>query len=374
MVRRNNALLILVAVVLIFSGKSVYAYDIPTTLIISICGDGIVNPGEVCDAGPGANLGGYGSSTSQRTCEAGCRSFGPYCGDGIMQARFGEECDDGNNINGDLCDAQCKSELSVTSGGGGAPTVGGTPAISGAPQGTISSTNQTKVVLRGKGYPNREVRILKDGKAFGTTNADVNVDFLYSTADVTPGTATFGFISKDVNGVDSIITTAVFEIVQGAVTTVANVFIPPTISIDKPQSKPGELITFSGQSIPSTTITTDINGATKTTLNATTDSGGKWALQVDTASLQKGNHTAKSFFKVSDAIKSGYGKTVAFLVGEGKLPSSTGPDLNHDGKVNLIDFSIFLTGWGTDDAEKDFNGDGTVNLADFSIMLFNWTG
>jgi hypothetical protein len=48
--------------------------------------------------------------------------------------------------------------------------------------------------------------------------------------------------------------------------------------------------------------------------------------------------------------------------------------MNGDGKVNLVDFSIFLLSWGTDDPQADYNCDGAVNLADFSIMLFQWTG
>jgi hypothetical protein len=49
-------------------------------------------------------------------------------------------------------------------------------------------------------------------------------------------------------------------------------------------------------------------------------------------------------------------------------------DLNCDGLVNLIDFSILLFHWGTSNPIADINGDGTVDLIDFSIMLFNWTG
>jgi hypothetical protein len=48
--------------------------------------------------------------------------------------------------------------------------------------------------------------------------------------------------------------------------------------------------------------------------------------------------------------------------------------MNGDGKVNLVDFSIFLLSWNTTDAPADYNCDKNVNLADFSIMLFQWTG
>jgi cysteine-rich repeat protein len=33
-----------------------------------------------------------------------------YCGDGILDAEFGEECDDGGNEDGDGCSARCKNE------------------------------------------------------------------------------------------------------------------------------------------------------------------------------------------------------------------------------------------------------------------------
>ncbi|MFC1641688.1 DUF4215 domain-containing protein, partial [Myxococcota bacterium] len=53
------------------------------------CGDGVVTPGEQCDNGE--NPGGYGQ------CNPDC-TRGEYCGDGIVQADFGEECDDGRNL------------------------------------------------------------------------------------------------------------------------------------------------------------------------------------------------------------------------------------------------------------------------------------
>ncbi len=55
-----------------------------------ICGDGIVVKGEVCDDGP--LNGTYGH------CNETCTGLGPHCGDGVLQAAEGEECDDGVNL------------------------------------------------------------------------------------------------------------------------------------------------------------------------------------------------------------------------------------------------------------------------------------
>jgi hypothetical protein len=160
------------------------------------------------------------------------------------------------------------------------------------------------------------------------------------------------------------------------VTTVANILIPPTISVSEKQVRPGGLLTVSGQSIPAAQVSTEIRAgkSAPSSLEAEGDPLGKWALQLDTGALKEGFHTAKALFKVHDTLKSGFGRSVSFYIGEGSPLEDISPDLNGDGKVNLIDFSIFLTNWGSDDIRADFNQDGTVNLADFSIMLFNWTG
>lgn len=352
------------------------AFDVSTFISISICGDGITNSGELCDLGVGNNVGTYGSTTAERICNSDCQSFGPYCGDGILQVRFEEECDDGNDISGDLCSSTCKEEVPTPPGGTGSPTVGSVPAIAGGAQGSIRSEIQTRVVLRGKAYPNSSVKILLDGKPLSTVRADANADFLYTSSDVTPGTATFSFLATDQKGATSVTTSIVLEVIQSAVTTVANIFLPPTITVSEKQIAPGGLLTVSGQSVPLSKIFTLINPADKNTapLMADVDSTGRWALQIDTKSLTLGFHSAKSYFQLSDSVKSDYGKLVNFYIGT-EAPSDTpSVDLNGDEKVNLVDFSIFLTSWGTDDVRTDFNQDGTVNLADFSIMLFNWTG
>lgn len=50
------------------------------------------------------------------------------------------------------------------------------------------------------------------------------------------------------------------------------------------------------------------------------------------------------------------------------------PDLNHDDKVNLVDFAILLWNWGIPkNCEADQNQDGIVNFTDFSILISKWT-
>lgn len=59
-----------------------------TSVCVSVCGDGIKTPDELCD--DGINDGAYGHCTP--TC-----GFGPYCGDGFVEPGV-EECDDGVNL------------------------------------------------------------------------------------------------------------------------------------------------------------------------------------------------------------------------------------------------------------------------------------
>jgi fibro-slime domain-containing protein len=76
---------------------------------VSVCGDGVRTPDEVCD--DGVNNGAYG------TCAPGCVRA-PSCGDGVVQTDDGEACDDGHNLDGygTGCAPGCK--LPATCGDG----------------------------------------------------------------------------------------------------------------------------------------------------------------------------------------------------------------------------------------------------------------
>ena len=369
-----------------FSADFVLAYNdkATTTLRVTICGDGLLNTGEVCDDGLD-NDGAYATSTALRRCNSQCSGYGPYCGDLVLQSYYFETCDDGNNVDGDYCSAICLREVNpITEGGGTTPTGGGGGGGPGLPPGTVIVLNPTKVIIEGKAYPGSDVNILKDGAVIGVVRASGSADFLFETSNVTPGATTFGFWAEDVEGLRSIAFTTTFQVTENAVTTVSGIFLPPTIQIDKRVVKPGEIIYLNGQTVPNVEIGTHINSETEFIEYASSTSIGKWDLYFDTTLLERDEfHTAKAFFEMDTTdgnaeIKSGFSQSVSFYVGEGDISDVMTADLNVDGKVNLIDFSILLfhwgTGGGTSDPPADINLSGKVDLTDFSIMLFHWTG
>ncbi len=100
----------------------------PTVACQPICGDGIVDPTEVCDDGNVQNgdgcdatctptACGNGVVTGSETCDDGNAAIGDgcrpdctteVCGDGITDPA--EQCDDGNGSDGDCCSAACSAE------------------------------------------------------------------------------------------------------------------------------------------------------------------------------------------------------------------------------------------------------------------------
>jgi hypothetical protein len=94
------------------------------------------------------------------------------------------------------------------------------------------------------------------------------------------------------------------------------------------------------------------------------------------STLAKGTYLVKARQSLPTA-QSDFSAPAYIGIGQSPIVTTEGglkADINKDGKVNLVDFSILLTAWGTSDDKSDINSDGIVNLADFSILLFYWTG
>jgi fibro-slime domain-containing protein len=87
---------------------------------LAVCGNGVVEAGESCDAGPlnglfyGNAMGCSKSCTQEPKCRDGAttRACDGKCGNGNVET--GEACDDGNQKNGDGCSATCELEMGFT--------------------------------------------------------------------------------------------------------------------------------------------------------------------------------------------------------------------------------------------------------------------
>ncbi|MGB7957295.1 MAG: DUF4215 domain-containing protein [Minisyncoccia bacterium] len=344
-----------------------------TTVYVSVCGNGVVEPPlEVCD--DGTNNGQYATSSAVRNCLPDCSGYGPYCGDGILQPSFGEQCDDSNNISDDGCSATCQIESTAPLPGPG-PSPSGGGGYSG---GSYSSPNPTEVIIKGKAYPGASVNILKDGATIGVIQADNSANFSFSTMNVSPGVATFGFWAQDSLGLKSIALTTTVTITANAATTISGESLPPTISIDKRQLQKGDTLTISGQSAPSVTVETYVHSGNNIVLTTSTDGGGNWKIFFNTKPLDNNAlHTVDADFVTTAngaVARSEFSQSISFFLGSGGAGKSYLADLNGDGKVNLADFSILLYYWGTSTPLADLNGDGKVDLQDLSILLYYWTG
>jgi len=339
-----------------------------TTVGISICGDGLVDFTEQCDV-PG-ETGEYSETIVGRQCDVDC-TFGPYCGDGILQSTFGEECDDGNNTDNDFCSATCKVENAGFGGGGRSGGGGGNSG------GSNQELGDTVISVEGVAYPNETVHILLDAQEVGTIRADSDGDFEFAI-DAEPGTASLGMWSEDTFGVRSITFNTTFDVTQGAVTTVRGVLLPPTLSVDDATINPGDTVTLRGQSAANQTVEIFVGDDAIATV--TTNSSGVWEYEYSTAGLPAAEYLLRArMLRGSGTLlsESSFSAGVTLFVGvDGR--STSPPDLNRDGFVNLIDFSIMIFWWqtegGNSDPPADINGNGRVGIEDFSILLFNWTG
>jgi cysteine-rich repeat protein len=344
-------------------------YVATTTLTTSICGNSIVDGAEQCDVV--GETGAYSTTIVGRQCDTDC-TFGPYCGDGVLQTIYAEECDDGNNTDGDFCGADCKVEPAGSGGGGSS---GGGSQSSG---GTNIDLGDTQINVTGQTIPRATVNIILDGQSVGTVRANANGQFEFAT-NASPGTVTMGFWTEDDNRVRSVVYNTTFDVTQGAITNIAGIFIPPTIAVLDATLNPGDTVTFTGQSAPNASIKVVI-GDGLYTLTTTSDSGGFWNVDWDTLGIPAAKYTARAQFEVGSGTlttESSFSSSLQIFLGVDGSPT-TPSDLNRDTFINLIDFSILIFWWGTNggdsDPPADISANGRVGIEDFSILLFNWTG
>jgi len=283
-------------------------------------------------------------------------------------------------------------------GGGGAGSGGGRGDGSGGGTGTGVGPNTgpgsgegfpypsalppASLSISGYGYPKSLVTMLRDGTTEQTLTPGSSGEFNFNIPSINQGVYTFGVYAVDVTGKRSATFPSTISLINGTKNAIAKIILPPTVSLGKSAVAPGESAPISGYAAPRSSVKVQLapqsrasEGQSSLEVTVTSDVNGLWSARADTGGLSVGTYEVRARMTVAGIGTSGQ-SSPAFL-GVGQNPSvdfGNRADLNRDGKVNLVDFSILLFNWGTADPIADINSDGVVNLTDFSILLFNWTG
>jgi len=314
----------------------------------------------------------FSGSVYASTQQASTNGTSPVCGNGVVES--GEQCDAGGS-NG-ACPAACSASCTTNSCGGGGGGGGGNGNV----------VLVTSAIFNGRAYPKSTVTLLKDAQIAATTIAGADANFQITLTGLSGGNYIFSVYSEDSKGNRSSLLTFPVSVTSGATTQVSGIFIAPTIAVDKSEVKRGDNVAIFGQSVPNSEITISVNSDEEFFNKIKADAGGAYLYNFDTSVLETGQHFTKSKAAEDGAISS-YSKAISFLVGTKSVlakPSTTAPakgDLNADGRVNLVDFSIAaywykrpLSATFKPTEVERLNGDGKINLIDFSIMAFYWTG
>ena len=157
--------------------------------------------------------------------------------------------------------------------------------------------------------------------------------------------------------------------------------------MDKSEVKRGDNIAIFGQSAPQADIVVSVSSDEEFFGKIISDKDGIYLYNFDSSFVDYGSHYAKSKASIGNQAVSSFSSVISFKVGTknvlAQLPTTVPAkgDLNGDGRVNLVDFSIAAY-WYKRTLSAEFkpkeierlNGDGKVDLVDFSIMAFYWTG
>jgi hypothetical protein len=315
-----------------------------TAIVPGVCGNGVKEIGEQCD---GSDFGGltcfnFGYSGGSLSCNADCTL----------------------NFSG------CTTAPPPGGGGGG----GGFIPLYG------------RVIISGYAQPRSNVTLMSDGTIRATTIAGYDAKFSFTLDNLSPGNYLFTLFSEDKDGRRSSLYTFPVRLEAGQTITAGNILLSPTIDVDKLEVKRGDFISIFGYAPPFADVVISVSSEEELFLRTNTNRDGFYLYQLGTDILEKGDHFTKSKSILANQMVSNYSRVVSFKVGDRTVSKEVKKvcgkaDLNCDGRVNLIDFSIAAY-WYKRKLSPAFaliekerlNGDGKVDLVDFSIMAYYWTG
>jgi len=236
----------------------------------------------------------------------------------------------------------------------------------------IPSKPPSTVIFKGMAYPGAFITLLKNSKVTSTTTSNSNGDFILNLTGISPGTWNFSIFAEDTEKRKSVTLGFSVSIIEGTQTTISDIYISPTIALTGSLIKKGESLNIKGQAYPDSDLNIFISSPKTFVEKSKVPIDGKWGYSFDTNPLEIGSHSVKVKSITSFGNQSQFSEELAFSI----FNSCQGADLNFDGNINLVDFSILLYFWEQSEPANvcaDINSDQNVNLTDFSIMMYWWS-
>lgn len=236
-----------------------------------------------------------------------------------------------------------------------------------------AAARPTTVAFSGRAFPGAKIFVVdKDVRFEKTINqnivADENGIFQVNFVDISQGLHSFGLLIKDKDNRST--QTKFFNIdILANDLVVKDILAPPTAGLSQRLVGRGQSVLVAGSASPNNSVIIEIDDIIKKETKAEKD--GSYKAAVDTGILEFGAHRVRvKQVDVGQKRESDYSLTNALAVSRLTLPKT---DLSGDGAVDIKDWSIFLSNWGSKEESRkkiiDFNGDGKIDISDFSIFI-----
>jgi hypothetical protein len=231
----------------------------------------------------------------------------------------------------------------------------------------------TTVTFSGKAFPGAKILVVdKDVRSENIVSQDTIADeegkFNVNFIGVLQDQHSFGLLIKDKENRTT--QTKFFNIDTFANDLVVkDILMPPTTGLLQRLVSRGQPAIITGSASPNNSVVLEIDDIIKKEVN--TEKDGSYKVAIDTGILEFGTHRVQvKQIDAGEKRESDYSLKNSFVVSHLTLPKT---DLSGDGIVNIKDWSIFLSNWGTkDETQKkiiDLNDDGKVDISDFSIFI-----